>query len=159
MRDMKDRELPVGTDGFSDGMHCGKHSYGPLLCISERCDRANGVLHRTCKSKLGNEEPCNSDVDCLSNRCAAGVFRKCKARVETGGGCAEDDDCVDGNYCGRVGIRKKCKLLEVFEVMEIEPETNINNDDKKETSTSAAGSNGMMNFILYLPALLYYFRL
>jgi len=157
MKKMKVQNLPVGMDGFSDGMHCGKHSYGPLLCISERCDRATSELHRTCKSKLENDEACNSDLDCLSNRCTAGFNRKCKPRVELGGRCAEDDDCVDGTFCGWVRASRKCKL---YEAMEIEPEKNINNDDEEETPTSAAGFNGMMNCIIYLPAIaLHYFFL
>lgn len=61
--------VPVG--GFANGMHCGRGEHAVDLCASDRCDRANGEGHPTCKRKLGEGERCNH-----SNDCASDVIRK-----------------------------------------------------------------------------------
>ena len=64
-------KFPVPVGGFANGMHCGRGEHAVDLCASDRCDRANGEGHPTCKRKLGEGERCNH-----SNDCASDVIRK-----------------------------------------------------------------------------------
>ena len=100
--------FPVGVSGFENNMHCGNQYDSSLLCASDRCDRAHGELHRTCKSKLINGKPCNSDMDCISGRCPSTFRSKCKDKAGAGEKCANNNDCIDGYYCP-AGLFRKCK--------------------------------------------------
>ena len=109
MQNILDKDsFPVGVSGFGNNMHCGNEDDTGLLCASDRCDRAFGQLHRTCKSKLINGEPCNSDTDCISGRCPQTFPSKCKAKAGAGERCANNDDCIDGYFCP-AGVFRKCK--------------------------------------------------
>lgn len=102
--------LPAGVEGFQNNMHCGNSENGVLLCASDRCDRANGELHPTCKRKLDNGERCNADTDCLSGRCPSRFPSECEDKAGPGERCANNNDCIDGYYCP-AGFNRKCRAL------------------------------------------------
>jgi hypothetical protein len=99
--------FPMQVKGFADGMHCGRGEHGVDLCISDRCDRANGEARPTCKPKLNDGERCNNYNDCKSGRCDAKNYNNpfnmvCHSTSPNGTPCNEDSDCLSGRCPSRV---------------------------------------------------------
>ena len=104
--------FPVPVKGFGNGVHCGRGEHAVDLCDSDRCDRAIGELHPTCKSKLSDDESCNHRNYCVSERCdetswANPTKMVCHSKNANGELCNEDSDCLSGRCASNFPSRCK----------------------------------------------------